>query len=167
MVHLGDAMYLGHVFSKLNFFDVSQMLSYNAITVTDALIGSITWSLYFFGSVMSYTLWGVAEEPTLHICLKDAISTLDVIDAFMDEKKDSMTGHKSLIVLIHHLKSNMNLVRQLVADVEYTQCKHNESMFRHWSKVDCEMELRELHPLMKKVDSQFAFMMSLVRTFDM
>ena len=141
------------------------MMSYNAITVTDAFIGSISRSVTFLSSATSYIIWGSCEEPSFHINITDAISTLDVIDAFIVEKKASMMKHKTLEALVQHLQKNMNIVRTIVADIDYKKCMHENSMFRYWSKVDCEPELNELQCLMKKIDNQFEFMMSLVRTF--
>lgn len=141
------------------------MLSYNSITLTDAFIGSISRSLVFVTSTASYIFWGISDEPTLQIDIGDAVGTLDVIDEFITEKKNSMMKHKTLQVLVGHLEQNMKHVRVIVADIRYKKEIHNASIFRYWSKVSCEDQLSELHCLMKKIDNQFEFMMSLVRTF--
>ena len=135
------------------------------VTVADSLIGSVSRTVTLCGSMLTYAIWGTHEAPTFHILIKDAVNTLDVIEAFIEEKKVKINEHKTLRVLLSQLRINMNFARCVVSEIEKKECIHNEQIFKYWCKIDCDNELSELNCLMQKIDTQFSFMMDLVRTF--
>ena len=145
--------------------EIQIMLTLTAVTVADSLIGSVSRTAALCGSTVTYAIWGTHEAPTFHIIIKDAMNTLDVIEAFIEEKKVKINEHKTLRVLLSQLRINMNFARCVVSEIEKKECIHNEQIFKYWCKIDCDNELSELNCLMRKIDTQFSFMMDLVRTF--